>query len=166
MKKYWFLAVPAAIALTCFNVGTAVAETLPKSGTFSIHGGWKSIGELAKFSDSRMYWTGSFWGVMFNDKGGGPFHRGTAQCIGTIEMIDGGGRGAGYCMFADGDGDKAFMDYAGTPMPSGDFAGNNTLTGGTGKFSGIQGKGPFKCRPLNLSTGQWTCDEQFEYRLP
>jgi hypothetical protein len=52
------------------------------------------------------------------------------------------------------------------PMPSGEFAGNNTLTGGTGKFADIQGKGPFKCKPLNLANGQWTCDEQFEYRLP
>jgi len=86
--------------------------------------------------------------------------------IGTIEVVDGGGGGACNCALADGDGGKAFMDYAGTPMPSGEFAGNNTLTGGTGRFTGSVGKAPFKCKPSNRANGQWTCDERLGYRLP
>jgi hypothetical protein len=40
----------------------------------------------------------------------------------------------------------------------------NQITGGTGKFTGIQGQAPFQCRFLN-DKGQVTCAQQFEYRL-
>lgn len=40
----------------------------------------------------------------------------------------------------------------------------NTITGGTGKFNGIQGRAPFHCKALN-DKGQWTCTQQFEYQL-
>ena len=42
--------------------------------------------------------------------------------------------------------------------------GTNKITGGTGKFKGIQGQGPFHCTTLN-DKGQYTCTQQFDYSL-
>ena len=56
------------------------AEQLPKSGSFTIHSGWKSIGETTQIADGRTYGSGTFWGVTFNDKGSGPLHIGPVIC--------------------------------------------------------------------------------------
>jgi hypothetical protein len=40
----------------------------------------------------------------------------------------------------------------------------NKITGGTGKFRGIQGQAPFQCRSLN-DKAQITCTQQFEYQF-
>jgi hypothetical protein len=71
----------------------------------------------------------------------------------------------GQCTWTDADGDKIFNDWTGAADANGVLAGMNQLTGGTGKFSGIQGKGPFQCKALNAN-GQYVCTQEFEYRLP
>ena len=34
----------ASITVNAIAIGAAAAQSIPKSGTFSIHSGWKSIG--------------------------------------------------------------------------------------------------------------------------
>ena len=63
------------------------------------------------------------------------------------------------------DGDRIFTDWTSSLSASGQLEGLNQITGGTGKYAGIQGRAPFTCKALNGS-GQWTCLQQFEYRLP
>jgi hypothetical protein len=46
----------------------------------------------------------------------------------------------GYCAFGDADGDRIFTDWDGNAVE-----GTNHIAGGTGKYRGITGSGPWKC---------------------
>jgi hypothetical protein len=156
------------VALIAVNVGTiglAGAQAIPKSGSFSIHSGWKSTGEMMQVAENHA--SGSFigWGVTYNDKGRGLLHHGAAMCPYHLDIINGAGTARGTCAWGDTDGDKIFTEWTGSLTPAGEFSGLNQITGGTGKFSGIDGKAPFQCKGLGANA-QLTCVQQFEYRLP
>ena len=151
-----------SFAMYCTAPG---AQQLPKSGTFTVQSGWKAIGETTQAAEGRIYGFGSFWGVVFNDKGSGPLHWGPVVCPYTLEVVSGTLSAQGQCSWSDGDGDRIFTDWTGSMPPNAQFDGLNRITGGTGKFAGIQGKAPFHCKALNAS-GQYACTQQFEYRLP
>jgi hypothetical protein len=158
------LAVVSGLSLVALSAA-AGAEQLPKFGSFTVHSGWKSIGDTIQAAEGRTYGFGSFWGVVFNDKGSGPLHSGPVVCPYTLEIVGGVLSAKGQCSWSDLDGDKIFTDWTGSLPPNSQFDGLNEITGGTGKYAGIQGKAPFHCRPLNAN-GQWACTQQFEYRLP
>jgi hypothetical protein len=149
------------------GTGTPVSaeqNTMPNSGTFKVHTGYKGIVETTQIGDKHFYNSGNFWGVTYNDAGSGPLHMGTVVCPFTGETIDGIGTAQGMCAWSDTDGDRIFVTYDGKISASGAFEGLNKITGGTGKFKGIQGQVPFQCRFLN-DKGQATCAQQFEYKL-
>ncbi len=82
----------------------------------------------------------------------------------TLEIMK-GLTGQGQCTWGDVDGDKIFSDWKGGMPPKSQFEAKLKITGGTGKYAGIQGKASEHCKPLNAN-GQWACTEQFDYRLP
>jgi hypothetical protein len=155
-------------ALTLGIATPALAQQkadLPKSGSFTIYSGFKSVGETTNnITDKHVYGAGTSFGVAFDVSGSGPLHMGPALCTYTYEVIDGAGTSGGKCVWSDVSGDKIFTDYSGTSTPAGDYTGMNTITGGTGKFAGIQGKAPFQCKFLNAQ-GQGACKQQFEYQI-
>ena len=54
------------ICLAVSSAMPAVAQqnnSLPSSGTFKVHSGWKGIGEATKFGDNRIFGSGNFYGV-------------------------------------------------------------------------------------------------------
>ena len=163
MKK--LVALFAVLAVIAVTVGIAVAADLPRSGKFNIHSGWKGVGETNQVADNHMFWYGGYWGVTYNDAGEGLLHMGGVLCTAVTESISGKTSGKGLCAWGDADGDRIFTDWSGADTPVGEFSGLNKITGGTGKFAGVQGTAPFQCRFLNAS-GQGTCKQQFEYRLP
>jgi hypothetical protein len=140
------------------------SSALPNSGSFKIHTGLKGIVETTQVGDKHFYTSGNFWGVTYNDAGVGPLHMGAVVCPFTGETIDGAGTAQGTCAFSDADGEKIFVTYTGRISPSGTFDGLNKITGGTGKFDGIQGQAPFQCKSLN-DKNQTTCTQQFEYQI-
>ena len=158
-----FVALMSGICFAAY-CSAAGAQELPKNGTFTVHSGWKAVGETTQVAEGRSYGYGTFWGVAFNDKGSGPLHAGPAVCSYTLEIMK-GLVGQGQCSWGDVDGDKIFSDWTGAMPPNSQFEGMFKLTGGTGKYTGIQGKASDQCKPLNAN-GQWACTEQFEYRLP
>ena len=157
----------AALVVSAVTVSIAVAVDLPKSGSFTIHSGWKFVGEVTQVAENHTFIYGGAWGLTYNDMGKGPLHLGGVLCALTQEVINGGGPAKGYCSWGDADGDKIFTDWSGKLTPGGgefNFNGVNEITGGTGKFAGIQGKAPFQCKAMGI--GQFMCKQQFEYRLP
>jgi hypothetical protein len=142
----------------------ATSADLPQSGTFKLHSGWKSVGEAVQVDSNHVFGAGHFYGVTFNDAGSGPLHNGTAVCSYTLELINGTGSAQGLCAWRDGDGDKIFNSYTGKIAASGALSGENQITGGTGKFAGIQGKGPWQCATLS-DKAQYACTQQFDYSL-
>jgi len=159
-----FVTMIAGVSCAAFWT-TLSAQELPKSGTFTVQSGWKTTGETVQIDEGHIYGHGNFWGVIFNDKGSGPLHRGPVSCPYSVEVVNGVLSAQGKCAWSDVDGDKIFTDWTGSMPPNAKLEGLNQITGGTGKYAGIQGKAPFQCIGLNGS-GQWACTQQFKYRLP
>ncbi|HEV2548437.1 MAG TPA: hypothetical protein VGU20_13945 [Stellaceae bacterium] len=143
----------------------AIAADLPKSGSFDIQTGWKSIGETTQVADKHTLGTWKSWGVSFNAAGNGPLHMGPAVCTTESEAIEGTGTAGGKCAWSDADGDKIFSDWSGKFTPTSALAGSSTITSGTGKYNGIHGNGPFTCKVLNAATSQSVCTQHFDYQL-
>lgn len=155
----------AAIGIAAAGLcSSASAQQLPKSGSIGFHTGWKYAADVVNAADKRVLGRGSATGVTFNDKGSGPLHLGPANCFDTFDLIDGRGKGKGFCAFGDADGDRVFTEFTGTIGPDG-AQGTNDITGGTGKYAGIQGSGPWKCKASG-SNGELQCVQRLEYRLP
>ncbi len=152
MKKLMVI-LAIAFSLGAFAV-SAFAESLSKSGSISIHTNFRGAGA-----------PGMVTGTAFNDKGEGPLHLGPANCSGSFFMVGGQGKGMGFCTFGDADGDRFFVQYTGDYSSNGASEGINQIIGGTGKYLGIQGKGPFKCKPAGVG-GELPCTEKFDYQLP
>jgi hypothetical protein len=56
----------------------------------------------------------------------------------------------GKCVWSDTDGNKIFTEWSGKCSAStGTGDGPKSITGGTGKFSGIEGAAPFQGQALN-----------------
>jgi len=136
---------------------------LPKQGTFTatytVAGTTPASydtggGKWAYIFDSRL--------ITINDAGSGLFNNMSGHCIGS-GMV---GSLTGYCLFADIDGDK-FVELInrapGAPKGAG------TLTGGTGKYKGIEGSLEFQDAPLaDTAPGQGNHigKKKGSYKLP
>jgi hypothetical protein len=89
---------------------------------------------------------------------------GVVVCPYTLGLTSGAGPFQGACAWGNGDGDQIFTSYLGKISASGALDGMNKITGGTGKFKGIQGQAPFQCHSLN-DKAQVSCTQQFEYQF-
>jgi hypothetical protein len=155
--------VAAGLASLC---SVTYAEELPKSGTISTHTGWKVVAEPISVADKIVQGHGSVVGVSFNDNGSGPLHGGPAICFFTFFARDGGDVSKGYCAFGDVDGDRIFTDWDGTNNGTTN-QGINRIVGGTGKYKGITGSGPWKISDTgSLAAGASHTKQQFNYKLP
>lgn len=81
-----------SLAMIC---GVTNAQQLPKSGTFSLNSGWKTVGEIVQVGEGRVFGWGGFYGVTFNQRGSGPLHMGSAVCPYTLNLTAGAGPGGG-----------------------------------------------------------------------
>jgi hypothetical protein len=144
--------------------GTVHAQQLPKSGSINFHTGWKDTSDAIEVADKRYQGAGRAVGTPFNDKGSGPLHLGPANCSTAFSVTEGSGPLVGYCTFSDAEGDRVFTDVTGTISPQG-AEGTNKISGGTGKYAGISGAGPWKCKASGKN-GELQCAQRLDYRLP
>jgi hypothetical protein len=155
----------SATAVLAAMTGLAVAgEPLPKSGAFHITGGFKTVvSENIVLGDQHSYGTATAWGVVAGD--GGPLHLVTAFCPHISETTADKIADTGKCAWVDAEGDKVLTEWSGEfLLKTGAGGGPQTITGGTGKFSGIQGSAPFKCQALSDKM-QFTCTAEWTYKL-
>jgi len=159
-----FVVFLAGASITAWCAGAA-ADTLPKAGSFSWHTGWKAAGSPPfTVADKQMMGSGGVTGVTFNDKGAGPLHGGPANCFDAWYMVDGRGKDKGFCTFSDADGDRIVTEFTGDLSAEGG-TGTNVIVGGTGKYSGITGSGPWKCKWAG-GNGELACNQRLDYKLP
>ena len=145
------------------SFGTAV---LADSGTINYHSGLHCPFNVATTPEGITIGTGTCTGVTYNDNGSGPLHMGAAQCHYSFYVNNGDARNKGYCFWSDADGDRIFTDFHGDPSANnGGGEGVNVLAGGTGKYEGISGSGPWKCAWLGAD-GELHCNQTFNYELP
>jgi hypothetical protein len=150
--------------LVLFAIG-ARAQPLAKSGTGTVHSGYKAVGTTTPIGEDRMYWTGAYWGLSFNDEGKGFLHQVAWHCPAITDIHNKTLITKGSCALTDKDGDKLYSDWTGTGPVGGEFAGKVTLSGGTGKYTGVQGGWEFQCWSVG-SDGQLHCRQKYNYKLP
>ena len=146
------------------SFGTAV---LADSGTINYHTGWACPNNMvAQPAEEAMIGTGTCMGATYNDNGSGPLHMGAAQCHYSFYVNNGDARNKGYCFWSDPDGDRIYTDFDGDPSANnGGGEGVNVIAGGTGKYEGISGSGPWKCTWVGTD-GELHCNQTFNYELP
>lgn len=64
----------------------------------------------------------------------------------------------------DADGDRIFTDFTGN-IGSDGANGTNVISGGTGKYAGASGSGPWKCKFPGANV-ELQCAQRLHYRLP
>lgn len=145
-------------------IGTAGAQDLPRSGSIKWHTGWKLTGETLNVAEGHVQGHGSVVGTSFNDSGSGPLHLGPAECVYTFYAKGEIVTDKGFCAFGDADGDRIFTEWSGNGVDG--TSGTNVIVGGTGKYEGITGKGPWFNSGATGKHGGWVTLQRLDYRLP
>jgi hypothetical protein len=87
-------------------------------------------------------------------------------CALANDLVDGVSTALhGYCIVTDKDGDKAFLVHQGKGTAPGIIAGNFQWTGGTGKFTGIQGNNIYRVTSIGKNPASWIVWDG-EWQLP
>ena len=162
-KKFSIFVTGLSLATLC---AVAVADPLPKSGSINVHSAFRTSFERLPVADKLGPAHGDARGVTFNDKGSGPLHLGPLDCTFASFITNDTGRNKGYCAFGDADGDRIFTEWIGTfSLTDGHSQGMNDVVGGTGKYAGITGSGPWKCQAAGAN-GETQCTQKIDYKLP
>lgn len=151
-----------AIALGCC-ANVRAAEAIPKAGTIEFHTGWKVTANTVTPAEKYSLGNGGVSGVTFNNEGSGPLHLGPANCVGTFFIKDGKAKDKGFCAFGDAEGDRLFTEYTGIFDAEG-ANGINEIIGGTGKYAGATGSGPYRCKMMG-NNGELQCAQRLDYKL-
>ena len=160
MKKTIIIQVTSFLLISI--VSNTWGENLPSSGSINIQSIFKA-GAPTKFNDDYSHNTVT--GVTFNEKGSGPLHLGKVACSVSSFTHKAINKAIGFCTFEDKDGDAIFVQYAGINNKKNEFSGVNDILGGTGKFEGIQGRGPVACANTDKKS-EFPCTETFDFQLP
>lgn len=147
-----------AFVAFCTNV---FSEALPTSGKINLQSIYKAA-FITKFNDDYSH--GAVTGVTFNELGKGPLHMGKVACSLSIFSRKDIKKVIGFCTHEDKNGDEIFIQYGGTSSKEGEWNGTDDIIGGTGKYKGIQGSGPYSCTNSDKE-GEFPCTAKIEYSL-
>ena len=165
MKSKVLLVALGAIALVLV-VGLRAEAQLPKSGTVKLHSGWKGVGDIREVGKDHLYWEGTFYGMWFNDENRGFLHLTHWVCAGITDIKDGRQNLNAFCTATDRDGDQITTLAKGRGAEGGfDDVGMHSLTGGSGKYAGIEGTITWRCY-ATAKHAQFSCWHDGNYRLP
>ena len=164
MKKAITL-ILGGLFLSTISLAANADGHLAKSGTISWVTGWHlDTTHLAQTGGWAMG-TVVVRGATFNTNGSGPLHEGRANCVGVYIVNPDGATNKGNCSFGDQDGDRIFTTWTGNAATN---QGENTIMGGTGKYAGITGSGPWHCFGPTAAeeNGAFNCNQSLTYELP
>jgi hypothetical protein len=139
--KTRLLVILSLITLAVFGFGNIARGQ--NEVTESVTAGYYGTSKALPLGPDRGYMSWESFGVVVSDTGEGLFHNATIRCIGTNFAEKGSWEGEGYCTYTLKDGEKVFLSFKfggkmGMPLPPAQGAGK--MIGGTGKYSGIQGR--------------------------
>jgi len=164
------ISLVSIVILVLFIAFVAAAEAqIPKEGTISFTAIYSGTPKALALGEERVQITYEHMGVTLSDTGEGIFHNATVHCIGSLHRVKGShDDDSGSCVITRPDGDKAFLTYKGTHSATGGKAAN-TLIGGTGKLTGLQGSleaTRIPLRPASPGTYQGMSKMKGQYKLP
>jgi hypothetical protein len=169
-KGLWRLVLTTVLLVSTTVLGaTAEAQQLPKSGKYTGKYASHLVPEVAQtyeLEKGHVYVLTRSHGVFFNDVADGFLDKTEVTCAIANDIVDGVSAALnGHCIVTDKDGDKAFIVYEGKGSAPGISAGTFQWTGGTGKFTGIQGNNTFHVTAIGNNPANWIVWEG-EWRLP
>jgi hypothetical protein len=147
----------------------AAAQQSAKSGTykgkFAAHA-VASVAQTYELDKGHAFFLGQIHGVFLNDVPDGFLDKTEVICPLANDIVGGLSTAVhGYCTLTDKDGDKAFLVWEGKDTAPGTGGGTFKWTGGTGKFSGLQGNNNWHGTEIGKTpsfVGLW----EGEWRLP
>ena len=103
---------------------------------------WKGEGFAFPVGNDQVYMVAVFSGIMFVENAQGALHAGSLVCPATVQadLKTMTKSGKGHCIITNPEGERVYAEFS----CAGDLescGGPFTLTGGTGKFTGITGAG-------------------------
>jgi len=129
--KLQFANVGLAAALTV--AGSAVAQTLPKEGSYDITSCWSGVMNLIAFSKTYSAYSLEMTGTIISNPPGGMFDKMSYRCVLMRTSFDGKYTGHTVCESIDPDGDKRLTNFS---SASEGKAIRETVAG-TGKYEGM-----------------------------
>lgn len=126
----------------------AVSSSAAEEQTVEAFSVWHARGQLFKTGENIGTFVGALRGRFFVVTPEGPVEAGTIVCPGTLEvdLEDASQTGLGRCVITGEKNAQAFANWTCSGYHLVGCSGDFTLTGGTGKFAGVTGGGPFVIR--------------------
>jgi len=161
------LAASVAVIIIALFGAAAEAQQLAKSGKYTGKYATHRVGaQTYELEKGHVFLLGSNHGVFLNDVADSFLDKTEVNCPFAVDIVDGVSTGAhGYCIMTDKDDDKAFLVWQGKGIAPGSNAGTFQWTGGTGKFSGLQGNNTWHGSFIGKTTASSVVWEG-EWRLP
>ncbi|WP_242482480.1 hypothetical protein [Thiocystis violacea] len=135
-------ALSLVLSLLCLAPPLAAEQ-----GTAKILAPWEANGQLFQVAVDKLQFIGTFEGIMYIEHGDGLFDTALFTCPSTqiIHVLTNQLQGHGYCTLESPTGDYVYAEFNCDGAP-GACKGTFTLTGGTGKLTGITGESPMIVR--------------------
>lgn len=158
MRNKMSISLLSVLFISCF---ADASDGLPKSGELQL----QSINRgtsMDKYNDD--YTHGTVTGVTFNVAGAGLLHMSKTNCSYSVFTHKEIKKISGFCAHEDKNGDKLFIQYTGDSNSEGEWKGIDSIIGGTGKFEGAKGNGPYSCSSTHKE-GEFPCTSKLSYQL-
>ena len=161
--SYKLISALFAIALLA---APTTAQQLAKSGTFTGKFSGEGAGDPYEIGKGHVFFVGHFNFVLLNDAAGGFLDKSEMTCPGATDIVNGLiAAGNGYCVITGKDGDKAFFIWEAKDTAPGTGGGTFKWTGGTGKYTGLQGHNTFRYTGIGNTTA-YSAVINGDWRLP
>src|SRR5262249_51737914 len=134
-------------------------------GIFAAHA-VPSVAQTYELDKGHAFFLGQAHGVFLNDIANGFIDKTEVICPLVQDIVDGLAIAAhGYCIVTDNDGDKVFLVWEAKDTAPGTGGGPFKWTGGTGKYSGLQGNNTFHYGGIG-KTAAFAVVWEGDWRLP
>ncbi len=137
----------AAVAIGMVHA-VAASPAAAEEQTIEAFSVWHARGQILKTGENIGTFVGALRGRFFVETSEGPVEAGTIVCPGTLEvdLEDASQIGQGRCVITGEENAQVFASWTCSGYHLIGCGGEFTLTGGTGKFAGVTGGGPFAIR--------------------
>jgi hypothetical protein len=148
----------ASLTLLCLAGLGVTTPLIAAEGQAKILAPWEANGQLFQVAVDKLQFIGTFEGIMYIEHGEGLLDAALFTCPSTqiTEILTNQIKAHGYCTIESPSGDYIYAEYTCDAEP-GACAGTFTLTGGTGKLTGITGQSDLIVR---TALGGTTLDQQ------
>ncbi len=167
MKKALMMLILTLFLLA--TVGNVFGEEMAKEGSYTSKNYVTGTAKALPMGEEHLQLTYEGSGIYVSDTEEGFLHNASIHFLGALHAVKGAFEESGSMVLTVPDGDKAFVTYKDSGNLGKDAKGTYTYVGGTGKYTGITGRGEFTRSILQpASKGVWAAITLFKgnWKLP